>query len=547
MQLPGSAFSRAVTALFMLGLVLAPARAADDPAGLAVGYICSAEKVGSSAGPRTLVRTAGIGNSHLATDATPEAQSWFDYGLQLADGFYHEDAQKAFAKAAGLDPACAMCLWGQSWSRGATLNFDVSKADTKAALALARKAEKLARSPRDKAMIAALKVRYGGAPEDARTALAFAKAMDAVYREHPDPEIGVITAHAFLIPARSGESWGAERAVAILADVLRAQPEHAGAIHFYIHATEFVGRASLALPYAEKLAGLTPAASHMVHMPAHTLFRVGRYEDAAVLNARALDVEAGYRRSLSAPGALGTAAYYGHNVSFGLAGALMAGDRELALKFARHTNLAYPASVPAAESRYVRARSWMALGRFAPEEALAIPEPPKGETLLAVVRRYARGEAFAARGDASSIRAEIKALEAIKASDDNSKRMLETAKLVLTGREAMLTGDLEGAVRAYGAAAAVQDEKMRDQMDPPPWWYPIRRSLAAALLAQGRYADAQVEARRSLDVWPHDGLALKVLADAQAKAGQAAEAKAGLAEARAAYHGDLATMPAALI
>ena len=70
---------------------------------------------------------------------------------------------------------------------------------------------------------------------------------------------------------------------------------------------------------------------------------------------------------------------------------------------------------------------------------------------------------------------------------------------------------------------------------------------AAVLLAQGQYADAAAEARRSLAGWPNDGLALRVLSEAEAKLGRTADAKAHLAEAKKAYLGDLDRIPAALI
>jgi tetratricopeptide (TPR) repeat protein len=120
------------------------------------------------------------------------------------------------------------------------------------------------------------------------------------------------------------------------------------------------------------------------------------------------------------------------------------------------------------------------------------------------------------------------------------------AKHVLEGRAAMLAGDYAGAVRAYGAAADFQDQKLTG-WDPPLWWYPVRRSLAQALLQAGQPADAAAEAERSLTLWPHDGVALKVLAEAQARLGQAEAARTTAAEARRRYRGDLGIVRPALV
>lgn len=534
--------------LILAVAAFAPAATAPDPSRQAIGYICGAEAAGGGSGPRELTIQPGVGNSRLAiATKSPEAQAWFDYGLQLADGFYHEDAKTAFAKAVALDPACAMCLWGEAWARSDNMNVPAPKEETEKAKALLAKAEKLPAGPRDRAMIAALKLRYE--PPKGETAnAAYAKAMDAVAMQHPDePELAVIAAHGWLIGAWFDGKQGVERAVHLLDGVLERHPDHSGAIHFYIHATEFAGRADVAVPYAERLAALAPSASHLVHMPSHTLFRVGRYEEAALRNAQALGVEARYRKALNAPGPLGGAGYYNHNFSFGLGGAMMAGDGALALRFAEHAPLAYPMSAPTEQRDNAIARTYLAYARFAPDKAMEIAEPPKEKTVVRLMRHYARGEAAAARGDAAAVRAEAKALGELDVTGTPTKNLQQVAKLVLEGREATLSGDLVRAARAYAAAADAQDSKMRDMMDPPPWWYPVRRSLAATLLAQGRYVHAAAEARRSLKEWPHDGLALRVLAEAEAKLGQADEAKDHLARAKKAYLGDVEKMPLALI
>ncbi|HEY8571729.1 hypothetical protein [Phenylobacterium sp.] len=530
---------------------LTSAATAPDASRQAIGYICGAENTPGGAGPREIKREAGVGNSRMPiATSNPEAQAWFDYGLQLADGFYHEDAKLAFAKAVAADPQCAVCLWGEAWSRSDNLNIPAGKEEVEKAKALLDKAEKLPAGERDKALIAALKLRY--APPKGETAdTAYAKAMDAIAVRNPDePELAVLAAHAWMLPARRNDRSGMERAIQLLDGVLDRQADHAGAIHFYIHATEFAGRAAVAVPYAERLAKIAPMASHLVHMPAHTLFRVGRYHEAAQLNAEALGVEARYRRAQNAPGPLGGALYYNHNFSFGLGGAMMAGDGALALKFADHVPLAYPMSVPAEQRDFAVARSYVAYGRFDPARALALPEPARDKTAMRLMRHYARGEAAAARGDVAAVSEEAKLAAELKAEGANAGQVqnLQTlVKLVLEGREAILSGDLARAVKAYSAAAEFQDTRMRDMMDPPPWWYPVRRSLAAALLAQGRYAHAAAEARRSLAGWPQDGLALKVLAEAETKLGRTAEARAHMAEAREAYLGDLAKTPLALI
>jgi tetratricopeptide (TPR) repeat protein len=540
-------------ALVMAAALLTPAAVKPDPSVLGIGYICTAERVAGGAGPRKLAMEPGVGNSQLKIAANPQAQAWFDYGLQLADGFYHEDAKAAFHRAVELDPDCTMCLWGEAWSRGATLNFPVSAGENAEALKLVVKAEALAKdaSPRDRALIAAMKLRYTPARDGFDPDAAFGKAMQAVVRQYPgEAELEVIAAQGLMMNTRRGDRSGIEPAIHLLSAVLARQPDHVGAIHFYIHATEFAGRAEVALPYAERLATLAPAASHLVHMPAHTLIHLGRYEDAALMNAEALGVEARYRTALDAPGPLGSAAYYSHNLQFGVAGALMAGDGPLALKFAEHAQRAYPQSLTPNQREGGLARTYIALARFAPERVKDIPEPTAGQPVLQVLRLYARGEAAAARGDIAGVRRELKAIGELPAADGpariNAQSLSTMAKYVLEGRAAMLGGDYAGAVRAYGLGADYQDRTLTG-WDPPLWWYPVRRSLAEALLQAGQPADAAAEAERSLKTWPADGLALRVLAESQRRLGRAAEAKAALGQAQRSYRGDAGRVPAALI
>jgi hypothetical protein len=523
----------------------------------AVGYICSAEVDAPAAGSvRQLVRVDGVGTGGFAiATAKPEAQAWFDYGMQLAHAFYHQDAIAAFRKAREADPDCAMCAWGEAWSSGPTLNYDVDEAKTKAAASLADKAQLLAdgESARNQALIAALKLRY--ARHDKSADLAFAKAMDALARRYPqDDEIAIMTSDAWLIlESLHDDSRGVARAVAVLEPVLQRHPDETGAIHFYIHATESAHRAADALPYAERLGRLAPNASHLVHMASHTFFRVGRYEDAAVSNAAAIGVDAAYLRAAHDATAQGKVPYHGHNLVFGLGGALAAGDGALALKLADHAAYAYPGGAPAPSN--IAGHAYAAYGRFAPDRALALPDPGAAQPFAAAMRHYARGEAFAAKGDSAGVRAEAAAMAVPDKTYDAmppfarkaARAVIAVARLTLQGRAAMLDAKPRDAAGFYRAAVKIEDANLAadSYRDPPPWWFPERRSLAAALLASGDARGAAEAAREALKLWPNEPLTLQVLAQAEAALGDAAGATRDLAEAARQWRGG--TVPLARI
>ncbi len=538
-----------------VALVLAsPSAISSSPMEAGLGSICGAESALSSGAAFTWAIRQGVGNSVMAADTTnAEAQAWFDYGMKAYHGFLHAEARQALTKAATLDPTCATCAWGKALVLGPTLNFQITPAQTTEALAAADAAAKLVK-PGDERMaglISALQGRYSVTAAPGGREQAYGKAMDLLARRYPaDDAIATLTAQALITPARQNDYSGVARAREILEAVLARKPNETAAIHYYIHATEFAGEAALAVPYAERLAGLAPTAGHLVHMGTHTLMRVGRYEEVALSNAAALKVDAETGSAVDASGNGPGQMYYLHNYMFGLSGALMAGDRNLALKYADHASVGFKGGTLPTRRDTAKGRSLVAFARFAPDRVLAVADAPTDPLIVKIYRHYARGEVFAGRGDVAAATTEATAVialgaEATKASDFTSAQVAEVAAGVLQGRAALLAGNPNQAATLFAAAAIAQEKSfpVLRNFDPPPWWYPVRRSLAAAQLQAGRYAEAEREARASLAGWPQDALALRILSQAEAKQGQNGAARDHLREARRNWRGDLAAVP----
>jgi len=538
--------------------VLAPSVSSLDVSAVSIGHICGAEQTYvAQKGPRRIEFLPGIGTGGFTVRTTsPKAQRWFDYGIQLYHAFYHEDARLAFDKAVAADAGCAMCLWGQALSRGPTMNFDIEPADAKAGLGMARKALKAAATDEERALAQAMIDRYQGDQHAPATEQKFAAALLAAVDKDPAAtDVRLIAAHALMTAGRRTGGEGNQamgvQARTIILPILKAQPDSTAAIHYYIHATEFAGDPADAAPYAERLAALAPGASHLIHMASHTYIHIGRYEEVAALNARALEVDAEHARATDAPGALGSPDYYPHNLSFGMAGAEMAGDGALAVKFADDARVAFPPGAHG-DMSYLFARVMSAYGRYAPDRALKMPEPKASDAMGVVMWRYARGEALAGRGDDKAVLAESQGIAQVLASRDAARigkfdqDQANIALRVLQGRAEMLEGRAADAAKTFAAAAQLQADAKWD-MDPPPWWYPVRRSVAAADLEAGDDAGAVREADESLKAWPGDALALHVRALAEQKLGQAARSEADAAAARAAWHGDPAGMAIDLI
>jgi tetratricopeptide (TPR) repeat protein len=543
-------------AVVALGVLLAPSMSSADPEAVGAGPapICHSAPPATDATPapaQKILTGYGTGGFLVRTH-NAGAQAFFDNGMQLGHAFAHKASIAAFKEARRLDPGCAMCVWGEAWSRGPTINYGIGKTEEKALAKLADEAAGLAKDgpAKERLLTQALQARYrpGGA-------LGFARAMDAVARAYPDDnEIAVLTADAWMV-AWNGKARQANlpRAVALLEGALARNPSDTGAIHFYIHATEMSGFGTRALPYAQKLQGLAPAASHLVHMPSHTYFWAGWYQQAAQSNLDAVALDEANAVRLSTP--VWDLSYHGHNVQFGMGAALMSGDGQAALKLAAPVLARLGALKPnEAWPQFGMRTAYFVQGRFAdPAAVLALPDPGAGLPYTRAMWRYARGEALARREDAAGVRDQAAQIGLSKAdlkpfgdSAAQASAMAAVARLVLLGRAAMLDGRHAEAISSYRQAALLQEGKFGEYRDPPAFWYPVRRSLAAALLADGQAGQAAIEAKASLDRWPSDAVALVVLGRAEEALGRGDAAKARFATARKAFKGDPEQVKAAL-
>ena len=548
-------FCRSLVPLVVVPLIGALDPAAVPPAAL-IAPICHVDTKDEAAQPAKAV-LAGYGTGGFAIrTANPEAQAYFDNGMQLAHAFAHKAATSAFKRAEQLDPTCAMCVWGEAWSRGPTINYTIDKARQGELVTLVDKAAVLGAggSPKERALIAALQTRYHDGGGQGRGDDAFARAMDDLAKAYPtDDEIAVMAADAWMIPAAHRDNRDhLDRAMALLEGALQRSPNDTGAIHFYIHATEMNGVGVKALPYAEKLQALAPASSHLTHMPSHTYFWAGRYRMAEQSNLDAVEIDKADAAQVKPKDGVFGLDYHAHNVSYGEAGALMANDAKGGLALADEQLAQWGKTKLAGQSMLVRA--YLVYGRLAdPKAVAALPEPGAKLPYAKAIWRYARGEAAARRGDGLALKAETAAIKRVadqmKASKDGSPQdatMVALARLVLEGRAAMLEHQYADAEDAYRRAAELQETKLGGSSDPPLWWYPVRRSLAAALLADGKPDAAAAEVKRVMIRWPYDPVSLKILADSDTAQGHGADAERQLAYAQANWTGDVSALPPAL-
>jgi tetratricopeptide (TPR) repeat protein len=471
----------------------------------------------------------GLGSvTYQITTSSAAAQTYFDQGLRLTYAFNHAEAQRAFRKAQKLDPDCAMCFWGEALVLGPNINLPMQDDAVAPAFAAARKAAALAAktSPREQSLIAAISARYSEDAKADRAALnaAYAAAMGKVAAQFAeDNEIAVLYAESVmdLSPWNYWRPGGSEPnpqsvdIVPTLERVLARDPAHPGAMHYYIHAVEASDRPKRAEPYADRLRGALPGAGHLVHMPSHIYYRVGRYLDALTVNKTAVTVDESYLTATSAPMGVYRLGYYPHNVHFVMASAQMSGDGPTVISAAEKLRGLIPDEVARgiALVQPVKAAPYFAHAQFSsPDTVLALPDPGDAVPYVKAMWHYARGVAQASRGDFAASLAEANNIEALERTADFSlletagvpaQDVLKLARAVIQGRIAQAQGDTKAAIEHFEQAAALQDSL--PYMEPPYWYYPVRQSLAATFLRAGRLDDADEQFRRALQRAPNNG------------------------------------------
>jgi tetratricopeptide (TPR) repeat protein len=499
----------------------------------------------TTAAQATIPFYAGMGVvNHPVTTKSPRAQKYFDQGLAFAYGFNHDEAELSFGQAARIDPRMAMAYWGTALVLGPNYNLPGDQERGARAFKAIQQAQALdsgvTRKERD--LITALAQRYGddGKETPARDQ-AYADAMRGVAHRYPDDaDVQVLFAES-LMDLHPWQLWSSDgkpnfdtlEIVSTLEAVLKKHPNHLGANHYYIHAVEASGDPGRALPSANRLAALAPAAGHLVHMPAHAYIRTGRYHAAAVTNENAIKADDAFF-AMSNEGGVYPLMYYTHNIQFLCYAQMMEGRRRDALASARklnsHVSVATVREMPMAE--FLLPMPLLVEARFG-EWALIMqePEPPSDLSYASGIWHYARGLAFAATGKLDQAERERDELRRITAAippdrllgtSNQARKVSALAEAVLAGEIASARGDHQQAAVHLSDAVRMQDALVYDE--PPIWYFPVREALGAELLAAGQPTRAETVYREDLRANPGNPRSLNGLARCLSAEGKQREA-----------------------
>ena len=485
--------------------------------------------------PPSLVE--GLGDlHHPVSTQNPEAQKFFDQGLRYIYAFNHDESARSFQHAAALDPQLAMAYWGIAEAVGPNYNDPASADRFKQAHEAIQKAVSLENgaSPAERAYIDAMAKRFPADPgSDLRAAAGqYRDAMRELAKNYPDDldaatlfaEAGMNLHPWGLWKSDGTPQEGTDEIVATLESVIKRDPNHMGAVHYYIHAVEASPNPARAVAEANRLAGLAPGAGHLVHMPAHIYIRTGDYDQAVKTNEKAADVDRAY---LAASGAQGIypMMYYSHNLHFIAVSGGMTGDYadakqaadQLVANVAPHVKEVPPLeaflAVPLAVQ--LRFHRW--------DDVLASPQPDPSLKGITTLWHYARGMAYAAKGNLQRAEAERRevsqALAATPADaifsmpfNNKSRDIYSIADNVLGAKIAFAKRDHASAIAMLRKAVAVQDAL--NYGEPPDWPVPVRESLGAVLLMSGDNAGAEKVFREDLDRNPRNPRSLLGLREA---------------------------------
>ncbi len=235
-----------------------------------------------------------LGKINFPTSCSPAAQPTMEKGVALLHSFQYQQSEQTFADAAQQDPHCAMAYWGkamalyhQLWDFPGPHTLREGRED------LEQGAKIDGTTEREREYISAAAAFYqdnSDLTHEAR-ARAYSEGMAKLYQDNPKD----IDAAAFyglslvaLAEYNDHDLADREKALAILAPLLTADPDHPGVAHYIIHASDTPELASKGLEAARMYAKIAPDSSHALHMPSHIFTRLGLWQESINSNIAAM-------------------------------------------------------------------------------------------------------------------------------------------------------------------------------------------------------------------------------------------------------------------
>ncbi|ESU18939.1 hypothetical protein FCR2A7T_23450 [Flavobacterium cauense R2A-7] len=470
--------------------------------------------------------------NYKITTKNPEAQKYFNQGLALAYGFNHAEAARSFYYATKLDPECAMCFWGFTYVLGPNYNAGMEPDNYERAYKAIQTALKLSdkASENEKALINALSKRYVEKPVEDRKDLdiAYSNAMKAVSARFPgDNDINALFAesvmdlHPWDLYEKNGKPkpWTPE-IVGLFEKILKKDPKHIGANHFYIHAVEASNtpqRGYAAAKFFDD--GNAKSFGHLTHMASHIYIRTGDYHKGTIANINACKVDSAYVTMCHAQGAY-PIGYYPHNYHFMAGTATLEGNSKWAMLGATETSkLVHPKNMilPGLETlQHYYVIPYFVAVKFGKWDAI-LKMKLVSDTLKypKAISHYARGMAYLGKNDLRNAKAELIRLEVL-ANDKDLEKMtiwqINSMSSIVNIAAKVLNAEILASEKNYTQSIhllqkAVAIEDGLNYNEPPDWFFSVRHHLGAVFIEAGKYNDAIKVYEEDLKQFPKNGWA----------------------------------------
>lgn len=454
-----------------------------------------------------LVTEALGDNSFPISTDEKRVQLYFDQGLQLGYAFGRGDAKRSFMEAQKIDSNCAMCFWGEAWTRGPYLNNQ--KQLQKGTYQSIKKAVELADAGYtnniETALIQALKTRYNKADNlDNRTELdsTYAREMGLVYQQYPNnPDVATLYAEAlFLLEPRMAyrdvDDPDVQRIIQVLESTIKNNGMHPGACHFYIHILESSNRPEKALSCAEYIGNSIPGASHINHMPSHIYNRLGQWGKSVEVNLKAWHTDQKAREGEA------FAIYPDHNLRMLSFVASMNGQGAIAIQAAKD-------AAKISGNHMYHALALIRFGRF--DEVIHL-NSESSDLIPSGILEFALGYASLKLGDMDNAQDILNRLKKMAQNSEAGYRstpsdlLLGTIAHILEGEIYRERKQMAEAVNSFKKAVSLYDQLGYSEPETLP--FSARHWLGSIYLNLKDYQMAETVYRKELEQHPNNGWSL---------------------------------------
>ena len=473
-----------------------------------------------------------LGTLNYPITSTSElAQKYFNQGLTLAYAFNHAEAARSFFYATKLDPNCAMAFWGYAYVLGPNYNAGMEDDHYERAYNAIQEAKELSANSteKEKVLINAMAERYSATPPEDRSLLDinYSNALKSIHNTYPnDSEVATLYAESVmnLHPWDLNEKDGTEKPwtpeiVSLLDNIIKINPIHPGANHFYIHAVEASSTPERAYASAKVFDdGTIPGAGHLVHMPSHIYIRTGDYHKGTVSNINAVKADSTYVTLCHAQGAY-PLAYYPHNYHFMAATAALEGNKHWAMiganKVSKHVHPDIMAEPGWGTLQHYYVIPYYSMVKFGMWDEILAKEETSDLKYPLAMQHYAKGMAYAAKGELEKAKTELEALKIFSADDSMNEitiweintvgNLISIADLVLEAELLTVQGNYKASISLLQNAVIIEDAL--NYNEPPDWFFSIRHHLGDVLIKNGQYQESIVIYQEDLERLPRNGWA----------------------------------------